>query len=123
MQTAFEQLNTPFGVEIMAPCYKQHAFDGANMLLFNPTTKENGGIFCQIQGWAILAEALLGHGDRAFQYFTESCPAAYNDRAELREAEPYVHTQFIEGHETPQPGPRACALADRHGIDGHGRLR
>ena len=34
----------------------------------------------------------------------ESCPAAYNDRAELREAEPYVHTQFIEGHETPQPG-------------------
>ena len=70
----------------MAPCYKQHAFDGANMLLFNPTTKENGGIFCQIQGWAILAEALLGHGDRAFQYFTESCPAAYNDRAELREA-------------------------------------
>lgn len=104
MQTAFEQLNTPFGVEIMAPCYKQHAFDGANMLLFNPTTKENGGIFCQIQGWAILAEALLGHGDRAFQYFTESCPAAYNDRAELREAEPYVHTQFIEGHETPQPG-------------------
>ncbi len=104
MQTAFDQLNTPFGVELMAPCYKQHAFDGANMLLFNPTTKENGGIFCQSQGWAILAEALLGHGDRAFQYFKESCPAAYNDRADLREAEPYVHTQFIEGHETPQPG-------------------
>ena len=36
MQTAFEQLNTPFGVEIMAPCYKQHAFDGANMLLLYP---------------------------------------------------------------------------------------
>ena len=104
METAFEQLNTPWGLEIMAPCYKYHAFDGANMLLFNPTTKENGGIFCQIQGWAILAEALLGHGDRAYQYFRESCPAAYNDRAELREAEPYVHTQFIEGHETPQPG-------------------
>ncbi len=104
MQTVFEQLNTPFGVEIMAPCYRYHAFDGANMLLFNPTTKENGGIFCQPQGWAILAEALLGHGNRAFQYFQESCPAAYNDRAELREAEPYVHTQFIEGHETPQPG-------------------
>ena len=74
------------------------------MLLFNPTTKENGGIFCQAQGWAILAEALLGHGGRAFQYFKESCPAAYNDRAEIREVEPYVHSQFIEGHETPQPG-------------------
>ena len=104
MDTAARELNTPFGLEVMAPCYKQHAFDGAAMLLFNPTTKENGGIFCQIQGWAILAEALLGHGDTAFRYFKESCPAAYNDRAELREAEPYVHTQFIEGHETPQPG-------------------
>ncbi|NLO84230.1 MAG: N,N'-diacetylchitobiose phosphorylase [Clostridiales bacterium] len=104
MQTAFELLNTENGIELMTPCYKKHAFDGAAMILFNATTKENGGIFCQPQGWAILAEARMGHGDRAFQYFIESCPAAYNDRADLREAEPYVHTQFIEGHETPQPG-------------------
>ena len=104
MDTANRLLNTPNGLEVMTPCYREHAFDGARMVLFNPGTKENGGVFCQIQGWAILAEALLGHGDRAFQYFKESCPAAYNDRAEIREAEPYVHTQFIEGHETPQPG-------------------
>ena len=104
LQTVYEQLNTPNGVELMTPPYKEHAFDGAAMILFNPTTKENGGIFCQPQGWAILAEALMGHGDRAFQYFKESCPAAYNDRAEIREVEPYVHSQFIEGHLTPQPG-------------------
>ena len=104
METVHALLNTPNGIELMTPCYKKHAFDGAAMLLFNPTTKENGGIFCQAQGWAILAEALLGHGGRAFQYFKESCPAAYNDRAEIREVEPYVHSQFIEGHETPQPG-------------------
>ncbi len=104
METVHELLNTPNGLELMTPCYKKHAFQGAAMLLFNPTTKENGGIFCQTQGWAILAEALLGHGDRAFTYFKESCPAAYNDHAEVREVEPYVHSQFIEGHETPQPG-------------------
>ncbi len=104
MQTVFELLNTPNGIELLTPCYKKHYFEGARMRLFNPTTKENGGIFCQSQGWAILAESLLGHGNRAFQYFKESCPAAYNDRAEIREVEPYVHSQFIEGHETPQPG-------------------
>ena len=104
MESVDRLLNTPNGIELMTPCYKQHAFDGAAMLLFNPTTKENGGIFCQAQGWAILAESLLGHGNRAFRYFKESCPAAYNDRAEIREVEPYVHSQFIEGHETPQPG-------------------
>ncbi|MBR5111392.1 MAG: N,N'-diacetylchitobiose phosphorylase [Clostridia bacterium] len=104
LETVHQLLNTPNGVELMTPCYRRHAFDGAAMLLFNPTTKENGGIFCQAQGWIILAEALMGHGDRAFEYFKESCPAAYNDRAEIREVEPYVHSQFIEGHETPQPG-------------------
>ena len=104
MESVHALLNTPNGIELMAPCYKKHYFNGAAMKLFNPTTKENGGIFCQSQGWAILAEALMGHGDRAFEYFKESCPAAYNDRAEIREVEPYVHSQFIEGHETPQPG-------------------
>ena len=104
MQSVADILDTPYGAKLLDPPYIDNYFDGALMHIFNPDTKENGGIFCQIQGWAILAEALLGHGDRAFQYFTESCPAAYNDRAELREAEPYVHTQFIEGHETPQPG-------------------
>ncbi len=104
MQTVHDKLNTPWGVELMGPCYKEHYFDGALMRLFNPTSKENGGIFCQAQGWAILAEALLGHGGRAFQYFSESCPASYNDRAEIREIEPYVHGQFIEGHESLQAG-------------------
>ena len=104
MESVHRLLNTPNGIELMAPCYKKHYFETAFMKLFNPTTKENGGIFCQPQGWAILAEALLNHGGRAFEYFKESCPSAYNDRAEIREVEPYVHSQFIEGHETPQPG-------------------
>lgn len=104
LNTVEEQLNTPNGLELMTPCYRKHAFDGAAMILFNANTKENGGIFCQAQGWIILAEALMGHGDRAFRYFAESCPASYNDRAEIRESEPYVHTQFIEGRNTPQPG-------------------
>ena len=104
LKTVNEQLNTCYGVEVMTPCYKEHYFDGALMKLFNATTKENGGIFCQAQGWIILAESLMGHGGRAFQYFQESCPASFNDKADLRECEPYVHTQFIEGHESPQHG-------------------
>ncbi|MDO5435916.1 MAG: N,N'-diacetylchitobiose phosphorylase [Clostridia bacterium] len=104
MQTAFEKLNTPYGLEVMNPSYRNEAFDGARMILFNPGTKENGGIFCQIQGWAILAEALLGHGSRAFQYFAESSPASFNEDADRRVIEPYVHGQFIEGHESPFAG-------------------
>ena len=104
LQTAHDGLNTPYGLQLMAPAYREHAFEGARMLLFNPGTKENAGVFCQPQGWAILAEALLGHGDRAFAYFAESSPASFNDRAELRGIEPYVHGQFIEGSESPYAG-------------------
>lgn len=104
MQTAYDTLNTPYGIELMRPAYRFHAFSGANMILFNPGTKENGGIFCQPQGWAILAEALLGHGDRAFQYFAESSPASFNDDADRRVIEPYVHGQFIEGSDSPFAG-------------------
>jgi len=104
MQTSYDKLNTPYGVQIMAPSYRYEAFDGARMLLFNPGTKENGSIFCQTQGWAILAEALLGHGTRAFEIFTESSPASFNDKADLRVIEPYVHGQFIEGSESPFAG-------------------
>ncbi|MDR0314149.1 MAG: N,N'-diacetylchitobiose phosphorylase [Treponema sp.] len=98
------QLNTKYGACIMAPAYRKHAFDGALALLFNPGTKENGAIFLQTQGWLILAEALLGRGTRAFEYYLESCPAAQNDIAQTRLMEPYVYSQFTESIESPFEG-------------------
>ncbi len=104
LQTAFDQLNTPYGLQVMAPAYRFKAGDFARMLLFNPGAKENASVFCQPQGWAILAEALAGHGDRAFTCFAESSPASFNENADLRVLEPYVHGQFIEGSESPYAG-------------------
>lgn len=104
MKSVHELLNTPYGVKIMDPPYIKHYFDGALMHIFNPDTKENGGIFSQTQGWAILAESLLGHGNRAFEYFTESSPASMNDKAEVRVLEPYVHGQFTESRRSPFEG-------------------
>lgn len=104
MEKVHEILNTPYGIKIMEPPYVNHQFDGALMHIFNPDTKENGGIFSQTQGWAILAESLLGHGDRAFEYFEESSPANMNDKAEIRVMEPYVHGQFTEATRSPFAG-------------------
>lgn len=94
-------LNTKYGAMLMYPAYSNHAFDGARMLLFNPGTKENAGIFSQSQGWLILAQAILGEGNRAFKYFKECNPADMNDKAEIRVMEPYIHCQFTEGIESP----------------------
>lgn len=99
-----ELLNTDYGAMVMTPPYEKHGFDGALMTCFNSFAKENGGIFSQPQGWLILAEALRGHGDRAFAYFMETAPAAMNDKAEIRVMEPYCHGQSTEGIGSPSFG-------------------
>jgi cellobiose phosphorylase len=104
LESVHRELNTKFGARVMAPSYVDHAFDGALAILFNKSTKENGGIFSQPQGWIILAEALMGHGNRAFEYFTESSPATQNDNADVRVLEPYVHGQFTETVDSPFEG-------------------
>ena len=88
LNNVYQYLNTP---------YDAHAFEGALAVIYNQGTKENAGIFSQSQGWLILAEALCGHGERAFTYFMENAPAAQNDRADIRRLEPYCYGQFTEG--------------------------
>jgi cellobiose phosphorylase len=74
------------------------------MKVFNHYAKENAGIFSQCQGWAILAESLLGRGARAFEYWRESSPAYMNEDADRRVIEPYAHGQFTEGRGSPFAG-------------------
>lgn len=104
LNNVFRQLNTEYGALLMDPPYHAHAFDGALAVIYNQGTKENAGIFSQSQGWLILAEALLGHGERAFTYFLENAPAAQNDKAEIRHLEPYCYGQFTEGRASLHPG-------------------
>lgn len=104
LETVHERLNTPYGAKLLDPPYIKEYFDGALMHIYNKDTKENGGIFSQSQGWLILAESLMGHGDRAFEYFMESSPAAMNDKAEIRVIEPYAHGQFTESTASPFAG-------------------
>ena len=66
LQMVYERLNTEYGAILMDPPYHANAFDGALAVIYNAGTKENAGIFSQSQGWLILAEALCGHGERAF---------------------------------------------------------
>lgn len=104
MDNVYKRLNTEYGAILMDPPYHLHAFDGALAVIYNPGSKENAGIFSQTQGWLILAEALMGHGDRAFMYFSENAPSMQNDRAEIRKLEPYCYGQFTEGKDSPHFG-------------------
>ncbi|MBQ6509422.1 MAG: hypothetical protein IJI07_08105 [Flexilinea sp.] len=104
MDQVYARLNSDYGAILMDPPYHAHAFSGALMVIYNQGVKENSGVFSQSQGWLILAEALLGHGDRAFRYYMENNPAAQNDRAEICGIEPYCYGQFTEGPASPNFG-------------------
>ncbi len=89
-----ERLATPYGIMLSAPPFTEKTPTTVmGGVIYNHGIKENAGIFCHTQGWAVMAEAILGNGDRAYEYYRAYMPSAYNDRAELREIEPYVHCQ------------------------------
>jgi N,N'-diacetylchitobiose phosphorylase len=104
MQTVQERLATPYGLMLSAPPFVKTPIDVMRAVVFNPGIKENAGIFNHTQGWGVMAECLLGHGDRAYEYYRASMPAAYNTRAEIRQSEPYVQGQTTYSTYSPRPG-------------------
>jgi len=104
MQSVQERLATEFGLMICDPPYIDTDFHVMRAALFNAGLKENASIFTHTQGWAVIAETLLGHGDRAYEYFRNYLPAAYNSRAEVRQIEPYVYCQFTHSKYSPRFG-------------------
>jgi cellobiose phosphorylase len=103
MDSVNRELNTPYGVMVMYPAYEKHGIHGTTLMhCFPACVKENAGIFSQPQGWVVLAESLLGRGDKAYEYWKEACPATHG--SDLRILEPYVHGQFVEGKDSPFAG-------------------
>lgn len=86
-------LATDYGVALCHPPFSRTPVKVMRAVLFNPGNKENGGIFSHTQSWIVLAEIARGDGDQAYAYYRGFMPAAQNDRADLREVEPYVHCQ------------------------------
>jgi cellobiose phosphorylase len=97
-------LNTSKGIKISWPGFDGYDKTKGGITTFPPGAKENGGIFLHTNPWVIIAETILGRGDRAFEYYSQINPAAKNDIADEYECEPYVYAQNILGNEHPQFG-------------------
>ena len=104
METVNQQLATPYGLMLSAPPFVNTPIDVMRAVLFNNGIKENAGIFNHTQGWGVMAECMLGNGDRAYEYYRAFMPAAYNDRAEIRQSEPYVQGQTTYSTFSPRAG-------------------
>jgi cellobiose phosphorylase len=104
LESAHRLLNTRHGIKLSWPGF--NGFDPAygGVTTYPPGAKENGGIFLHTNPWAIMANAIVGNGDRAYEYYRQINPAAKNDRIDEFEVEPYVYPQNILGDEHPQFG-------------------
>lgn len=104
MDAAHARLNTPNGIKLSAPGFNGYDPGIGGITTYPPGAKENGGIFLHTNPWAVIAETLLGRGERAFEYYCQINPATRNERIETYECEPYVYSQNILGDEHPQFG-------------------
>ena len=104
LETVKEKLATPYGLMLCAPPFEKAPRSIMSSVVYNAGIKENAGIFNHTQGWGVIAEALMGNGEQAFAYSKASIPPAYNDKAEIRQSEPYVVGQTTYSTYSPRAG-------------------
>jgi cellobiose phosphorylase len=104
LETVRTRLASEYGVALCNPPFERTPVAVMRAVLFNPGNKENGGIFSHTQSWIVLAEIARGAGDQAYAYYRAFMPSAQNDRAEIREIEPYVHCQSTHAPASKKAG-------------------
>ena len=99
MDAAHERLDTRRGLMIHTPPYTGLPNPEDPLPGNAPGAGENGSIFCHANTWAVIAECLLGNGDRAFEYYGKLLPSVASDEEgqEHWGREPYVFTSSVIG--------------------------
>ena len=104
LRSVEERLDTKYGVVLHQPAYTSYQLNLGEISSYPPGYKENAGIFCHNNPWISCAEAVLGHGDRAFEVYRKTCPAYIEDISEIHRTEPYVYSQMVAGRDAPTFG-------------------
>jgi cellobiose phosphorylase len=99
-----ERLATPHGIVLLQPAYTQYYLHLGEISSYPPGYKENAGIFCHNNPWIMAAEARLGRGDRAHDYYLRINPSKREEISEVHRCEPYVYAQMIAGRDAPTHG-------------------
>jgi cellobiose phosphorylase len=99
-----EQLATAHGIVLLQPAYTRYYLHLGEISSYPPGYKENAGIFCHTNPWIMIAEAIVGEGDRAHDYYLRINPSAREEIGDVHRCEPYVYAQMIAGCDAPTHG-------------------
>ncbi len=99
-----KRLGTRHGLVLQDPPYADYHLELGEVSSYPPGYKENGGIFCHTNPWIMIAEAMLGNSEKAFDYYKRISPAYREEISEIHRMEPYVYSQMIAGKAAPRHG-------------------
>jgi cellobiose phosphorylase len=99
-----ERLDTRYGIVLVNPAYTRYHVELGEISSYPPGYKENAGIFCHNNPWVMIAETVIGRGDRAFEYYRKIAPAYLEEISDVHRTEPYVYSQMIAGKDAPRHG-------------------
>ena len=104
MNSVIRHLETPKGPKILHPAYTQPDPHIGLATRCVPGKKENGAVFNHPVSWAILAECVLGRGDRAFEMYKKALPMNPVIDIDRYEVEPYVYAEYVTSPDHPTFG-------------------
>ena len=104
LDSVANRLATSHGMVLQDPPYSVYHLELGEVSSYPPGYKENGGIFCHTNPWIMIAEAMLGRNEKAFEYYKLIAPAYREEISEVHRAEPYVYSQMIAGKAAPNFG-------------------
>ena len=97
-------LDTKYGLVLNNPAFTRYIVEYGEISTYPGGYKENAGIFCHNNAWIVCAEAAVGRGDYAFDYYSKICPAYLEDISDLHRTEPYVYAQMVAGKDAKRHG-------------------
>lgn len=99
--TAFDYVNKyllcDFGYISHYPASPGYDFDKNCFFGMHSGIKENGGVFCHANTWAVIAQTMLGRADDAFKVYKATLPCMRNDISDTTLIEPYVYASALLG--------------------------
>jgi cellobiose phosphorylase len=104
LESVATRLATAHGIMLVQPAYTAYHVELGEISSYPPGYKENGSVFCHTNPWIMIAETLVGNGDRAFDYYLRINPSAREHLSEIHRCEPYVYAQMIAGKDAATAG-------------------
>ena len=99
-----ELLECQYGITLNQPPYTKYHSELGEISSYPPGYKENAGIFCHNNPWIMIAETVIGRGNRAFEIYKKITPSYIEDISDIHRTEPYVYSQMIAGKDAPRVG-------------------